>query len=149
MAYNHTRVVKQLKCNVQNLYLSKVYSIHVYVYMYTMYMYVYISYCVVYRWCEGKRKPIPCFGGCRGPEVTRTVKEIEHIFNKHLAGKPYMISYLWYYILCIHVLFESEPNQACLCIHVSIYTCMYMYMYIHSSLHALCKLRELIDFQFK
>ena len=41
---------------------------------------------VIVRWCEGKRKPIPCFGGCRGPEVTRTIKEIEHTFSKHLAG---------------------------------------------------------------
>jgi dynein heavy chain len=38
------------------------------------------------RWCEGKRRPIPCFGGCRGPEVTRTIKEIEHTFSRHLSG---------------------------------------------------------------
>ena len=37
------------------------------------------------RYSEGKKKPIPCFGGCRGPEVTRSWKEIEHTFGKHLA----------------------------------------------------------------
>ena len=24
------------------------------------------------RYSEGKKKPVPCFGGCRGPEVTRS-----------------------------------------------------------------------------
>ena len=38
------------------------------------------------RYSEGKRKPIPCFGGCRGQEVTRSWKEIEHTFGKYLAG---------------------------------------------------------------
>lgn len=38
------------------------------------------------RYSEGKKKPIPCFGGCRGLEVTRSWKEIEHTFEKHLAA---------------------------------------------------------------
>ncbi len=38
------------------------------------------------RYSDGKRKPVPSFGGCRGPEITRSLKEIEHTFDKHLAG---------------------------------------------------------------
>ncbi len=37
------------------------------------------------RYSDGKRKPVPSFGGCRGPEITRSLKEIEHTFDKHLA----------------------------------------------------------------
>lgn len=38
------------------------------------------------RCSEGKRKPIPSFGGCQGLEVTRSVQEIEHTFEKYLSG---------------------------------------------------------------
>ena len=37
------------------------------------------------RCSEGKKKPVPNFGGCRGPDITRSLKEIEHTFEKHLA----------------------------------------------------------------
>lgn len=37
------------------------------------------------RWSEGKKRPMPCFGGCKGPEITRGLKEIEHTFDRHIA----------------------------------------------------------------
>ncbi|XP_062904770.1 dynein axonemal heavy chain 2 [Mobula hypostoma] len=36
------------------------------------------------RWDEGKQTPLPCFGGHRGPEITRGLLEIEATFNKNL-----------------------------------------------------------------
>ena len=38
------------------------------------------------RFSEGKKKPVPCFGGCRGADMTRSLREIEHTFEKHLSG---------------------------------------------------------------
>ena len=38
------------------------------------------------RSSEGKKKPIPCFPGCRGPEIARSLREIEATFEKHLGG---------------------------------------------------------------
>ena len=37
------------------------------------------------RWSEGKKRPMPCFGGCKGPEIARGLKEIEHTFDRHIA----------------------------------------------------------------
>lgn len=38
------------------------------------------------RYSEGEKRPVPCFGGCRGVEVTRSMKEIEHTFDKYLTA---------------------------------------------------------------
>ena len=38
------------------------------------------------RSSEGKKKPIPCFPGCRGPEIARSLREIEATFEKHLGN---------------------------------------------------------------
>ena len=38
------------------------------------------------RCYEGKKHPVPCFGGSRGPELTRNMREIEYIFEKFLSG---------------------------------------------------------------
>ena len=36
------------------------------------------------RFSEGKKKPLPFFSGCKGPEMGRNLKEIEQTFEKHL-----------------------------------------------------------------
>lgn len=38
------------------------------------------------RCYEGKKHPVPCFSGSRGPELARSLREIEHTFEKHLSG---------------------------------------------------------------
>lgn len=38
------------------------------------------------RCSEGKKNPVPCFGGTRGAELTRSLKEIEHTFEKYLSN---------------------------------------------------------------
>ncbi|XP_069776189.1 dynein axonemal heavy chain 2 isoform X3 [Narcine bancroftii] len=38
------------------------------------------------RWDEGKQTPLPCFGGHRGPEITRGLLEVEATFNKILQA---------------------------------------------------------------
>ena len=38
------------------------------------------------RFSEGKKKHLPYFSGCKGPEMARNLKEIEHTFEKHLQG---------------------------------------------------------------
>jgi len=38
------------------------------------------------RSSEGKKKPIPCFPGCRGPEIARSLREIEATFEKYLGN---------------------------------------------------------------
>ncbi|XP_028810290.1 dynein heavy chain 2, axonemal isoform X2 [Denticeps clupeoides] len=36
------------------------------------------------RWEDGEQMPLPCFGGRRGPETTRSLRELEATFNKNL-----------------------------------------------------------------
>ena len=38
------------------------------------------------RYTDGKKRDVPCFGGCRGPETERSLREIEHTFEKHMAS---------------------------------------------------------------
>ena len=37
------------------------------------------------RWEDGNKTPLPCFAGQRGPEITRSLLEIESAFEKNLA----------------------------------------------------------------
>ncbi|XP_033636218.1 dynein heavy chain 2, axonemal-like isoform X2 [Asterias rubens] len=37
------------------------------------------------RWQDGNKTPLPCFAGQRGPEITRSLLEIEGAFEKNLA----------------------------------------------------------------
>ncbi|XP_053218034.1 dynein axonemal heavy chain 2 isoform X2 [Podarcis raffonei] len=37
------------------------------------------------RWEDGKQTPLPCFFGQRGPQMTRSLLEIEETFNKYLG----------------------------------------------------------------
>uniref|UniRef100_A0A670KJQ6 Dynein axonemal heavy chain 2 n=1 Tax=Podarcis muralis TaxID=64176 RepID=A0A670KJQ6_PODMU len=37
------------------------------------------------RWEDGKQTPLPCFFGQRGPQMTRSLLEIEETFNKYLS----------------------------------------------------------------
>lgn len=36
------------------------------------------------RYSQGKKKSMPLFSGCKGPEIVRGLKEIEHSFEKHM-----------------------------------------------------------------
>lgn len=38
------------------------------------------------RCCAGNKQPVPCFCGSQGPELARSMREIEHTFEKHLLG---------------------------------------------------------------
>ena len=38
------------------------------------------------RYSNGVKKPIPLFSGCKGPKIARSLKEIEHTFEKLLAN---------------------------------------------------------------
>ena len=38
------------------------------------------------RCSEGKKHPVPCFSGSHGPELARSLREIEHTFDKHISS---------------------------------------------------------------
>ncbi|KAM7377518.1 hypothetical protein PAMA_014021 [Pampus argenteus] len=38
------------------------------------------------RWEDGQQRPLPCFGGCQGPEFTRSLLEIEGNFHRGLRN---------------------------------------------------------------
>ena len=38
------------------------------------------------RCSEGKKQPVPCFGGSKGPELARNLREIEQTFDKYMMG---------------------------------------------------------------
>lgn len=38
------------------------------------------------RYSQGVKKPIPLFSGCKGPEIARSLKEIEHSFDKLMSS---------------------------------------------------------------
>ncbi|KAF7236744.1 Dynein heavy chain 2, axonemal, partial [Varanus komodoensis] len=38
------------------------------------------------RWEDGKQAPLPCFFGQRGPQMARSLLEIEETFHKHLSN---------------------------------------------------------------
>ncbi|XP_078057018.1 dynein axonemal heavy chain 2 [Mustelus asterias] len=42
------------------------------------------------RWEDGEQTPLPCFGGHRGPDITRSLLEIEATFDKNLQMLKHM-----------------------------------------------------------
>lgn len=46
------------------------------------------------RYSQGKKKPVPLFSGCKGPEMARSLKEIEHSFEKIMSSLQLVQNYM-------------------------------------------------------
>lgn len=55
------------------------------------------------RYSKGTKSPIPVFSGSKGPKIARSLKEIEHTFEK-LLNNLETVQVLYIVYLYVHVL---------------------------------------------
>lgn len=60
------------------------------------------------RYSHGKKKSMPLFSGCKGPEIVRGLKEIEHSFEKHLYS---LVAVKWTALDVKATAWHDEFNQ--------------------------------------